>query len=94
MRDDENLETFASVTHLFLNAVSQSMESERIKMSVVRTKYEGAELQYDGLEEVKVRVDKKCRCDCRVKEEVQSTKHIVLADIGFLGNFYLCPRNT
>ena len=53
----------------------QSMESERIKMSVVRTKYIGAELQYDGLEEVKVRVDKKCRCDCRVKEEVQCTKH-------------------
>ena len=52
------------------------MESERIKMSVVRTKYVGAELQYDGLEEVKVRVDKKCRCDCRVKEEVQCTKHI------------------
>jgi len=38
-------------------------------MSVVRTKYVGSELQYDGLEEVKVRVDKKCRCDCRVKEE-------------------------
>lgn len=42
-------------------------------MSVVRTKYIGAELQYDGLEEVKVRVDKKCRCDCRVKEEVLNT---------------------
>ena len=55
---------------MFLNVVPQSMESERIKMSVVRTKYVGAELQYDGLEEVKVRVDKKCRCDCKVKEEV------------------------
>ena len=63
----------AFVTHLYLNAVSQSMESERLKMSVVRTRYVGAELQYDGLMEVKVKVDKKCRCDCRVKEEVLNT---------------------
>ena len=52
--------------------ISKSIEFERLKMSVVRTKFVGAELQYDGLEEVKVRVDKKCRCDCRVKEEVRN----------------------
>ena len=56
------------VAPMFL--ICKSIEFERLKMSVVRTKYVGAELQYDGLEEVKVRVDKKCRCDCRVKEEV------------------------
>lgn len=57
----------------------QSMESERLKMSVVRTRYVGAELQYDGLMEVKVKVDKKCRCDCRVKEEDCNTAQRYLA---------------
>ena len=39
-------------------------------MSVVRTKYVGGQLLYDGLEEIYVQVDKACRCQCRVKKEV------------------------
>jgi hypothetical protein len=49
----------------------QPVESETVTLSVVRTKYKGELLQYDGKQKVMVKKDKKCACDCKVKQEVR-----------------------